>query len=186
MKLTMAQRLTAAGLAFVLLAAGECGGLSFSDIVTGHSAEITAKNNAGEPIILILYADDASNVGPVIPRGENTITTHIDGIYNVIVLPASGGAPRTLATTLNALRVATQDLFKAKAGNAEADTASATNRITEANGQLEVVRHAELALASCTGLVKFPSELAASPKPITVAASVTKTDEGWAAACPSS
>ena len=181
----MTRRLVSAGLAFVLLAAGECEGLSFSDIVTGHSALITAKNNAGENIILVLYADDASNVGPVIPHGENTITTHIDGAYHVIVLPGSGGTPSSLASSLNALRVATQDLYKADVLGPEEILDGAARRIAEARAQLEVVRHPALALASCVGLIKFPN-LLASPRPIELTASVIKTPEGWAAACPSS
>jgi hypothetical protein len=185
MKLSTTQRLVFAAFAFVLLSAGDCGGLSFSDIVTGHSALITAKNNASENIELVLYADDASNVGPVIPHGENTITTHIDGTYTVVVLPAGGGAPSSLTSRLNALRVATQDLYKAQGQDQDLHVHLANQRIEEARSELQLVRHPELALASCTGVIKFAADFAASPKPIELRASVTKADGVWAAACPS-
>ena len=178
------KRIAAALLAFVLLSAGDCGGLSFSDIVTGHSALITVKNNSSQTVTVLLYADDASNTGAVIANGSATITTHIDGAYHVIVV-GQGEKLTNWDSSLRGLRTATEDLYVAIRSGQPPDLGAATQRILRAKAALAEMQAANVTLASCIGPIKFATELVPSPRPVEIEATFTRAASGaWSASCP--
>jgi len=180
-------RVVAAVLAFVLLSAGDCGSLSYSQIVTGHSARIIASNDSGETVFVLLYADDVSNSGGQwYPGAVTGITTHIDGTYHLVV-PGSDLQLGNYASSVNLLREATEDMYKKRNEGQGADTTEALERTRTARQNLDGLFQPELTLASCTGTVTFPTEFSENQKPIEIGATVTKSSAGqWGAACPDS
>jgi hypothetical protein len=186
MSLRVARRIVAAFLAFVLLSASDCGGTTFSDIVTGHSALITVKNTSSETVVVLLYADDAYNAGAVTPNGSPTITTHIDGAYNVVVI-GQGQKVADYNTSLRELKLATGDFLKAYSASQSVDLGSIAQRQARAKQQLAAIRQPDVALASCSGSVQFPTELKPSPRPIEIGATIARDASGaWSATCPGS
>jgi hypothetical protein len=178
------RRICAAFLAFVLLSAGDCGGLSFSDIVTGHSATISVKNNSAEAVTVLLYADDASNTGAVNPHGSPSITTHVDGFYTVIVA-GQGEKVTNWNSTLRFLRTSTEDFYKALNSGSQANANDSSQSILHAKTALGDLHKATVTLASCTGTITFP-DIGPSPRPIELEATFTKSADGhWSASCPS-
>jgi len=179
-------RVVAAVLAFVLLSAGDCGDLSYSDIVTGHSAHITGHNDSGEPVFVVLYADDVSDMGGTWYPGAVVITTHVDGAYHLVV-PESVLQRENYSSSLDLLRKATEDMYKKRNEGQGADTTEALERTRTARQNLDGLLQPELTLASCTGTVTFPTEFSEDQEPIEISARVTKSSAGqWAAVCPNS